>query len=71
MATSPSRQFDENGVLVQRAIATDVAGDPDEVEAKADQPYKAPEQKFNVTGKAVTSTSAENKAAKASKASKK
>ncbi len=71
MGTHPSKRFDENGVLVERAISTDVAGDPDEVEAKADRPYKAPEQKFNVTGKAVTSSSAENKAAKASKATKK
>lgn len=70
MATSPSKRF-EDGVLVERAIATDVAGDPDEAEAKADQPYKEPEQKFLVGAKAVSSATAENKAAKATKASKK
>lgn len=70
MATSPSKRY-EDGVLVERAIATDVAGDPDEVEAKADRPYKEPEQTFDVTGKAVSPAKAENKAAKATKATKK
>lgn len=64
MATSPSKRF-ENGVLVERAIATDVAGDPDEVEAKADRPYKEPEQTFDVSGKAVVPAKTENKSVKA------
>lgn len=70
MATSPSKRF-ENGILVERAIATDVAGDPDEVEAKATRPYKEPEQTFIVKEKAVSASTAENKAAKASKESNK
>lgn len=70
MATSPSKKF-EDGVLVERAIATDVAGDPDEAEAKADQPYKEPEQTFDVSGKAIAPAKTENKAAKATKATKK
>lgn len=70
MATSPSKKF-EDGVLVERAIATPAAGDPDEAEATADRPYKEPEQTFQVGAKAVSPAKTENKAAKATKATKK
>lgn len=41
MVTSPSKRY-EDGVLAERAIATDAPGDPEEIEAKATKPYKAP-----------------------------
>lgn len=41
MVTSPSKRF-EDGVLVERAISTPVAGESDEYEPHATKPYKTP-----------------------------
>ena len=83
---SPSKRFDENGVLVERAVETNrwrIAPDGTElvdkesVEAQQDRPYKEPEQPRNWTAtKAVASGDVENKtvkksATKTTKASKK
>lgn len=65
MGTHPSKKF-ENGVLVERAISTNAAGDPveDDEFVSGTKPYKAP-----VATKRVAA--AENKAVAATKASKK
>lgn len=73
MAESPSRKFDENGVLVERALGSDAAGEAEEAEAVTGrEPDEAPEnstfaERAKARGKAVQS--AENKAV--SKTSKK
>lgn len=41
MANSPSQVW-ENGVLVERAIATDASCDPNESEGTTSKPYKTP-----------------------------
>lgn len=79
MATSPSKRF-EDGVLVKRAIATDVVGDPDPGEDLTQRDYKEPDRstmadrlkaRESAEKKAVSSSDAENKGIKASKAAKK
>ena len=39
MGTHPSKKF-ENGVLTERAISTDVAGDPDEQDAHTEAGHR-------------------------------
>ena len=71
MVHSPSNKW-EDGVLAERAISTNLPGDPEENGdgAKATKPYKAPEPTEPRLGvKRVAS--AENKAVGAKKASKK
>lgn len=74
MAQRPSQTW-ENGVLVERATETNrwrvlpdgtEVGETEEAEAKATQDYKAP-----VATKQMTAAKAENKTAKATKATKK
>ncbi len=82
MANSPSKKYDDNGVLVERAIASDVAGDADEQEAVTGRPADvAPgnttlaeraKARQGSSKKAVSSDDAENKAvSRASTKSKK
>lgn len=67
MVHSPSHKW-EDGVLVERAIDSGTAADPNEAEAKATKPYKAPEPTQPRLG-AKRVEAAENKAVR--KASKK
>lgn len=76
MATHPSKQFDDDGVLVERALSTDVAGDPDEAEAKADRAYKetAPStfaDRAKARKKAMKSSDTEDKSVKSKASAKK
>lgn len=71
MGTHPSKKF-ENGVLTERAISTNDAGDPveDPEFVSGTKPYKAPEPTEPRLGvKRVAA--AENKAVSTKKASKK
>lgn len=72
MVGSPSHQW-KDGILAERAIASDVAGKPDEVEAVTGRPPDTPERNSSFgsrakarTGgaKAVEPDDAENKAVK-------
>jgi hypothetical protein len=71
MVHSPSKKW-EDGVLVERAIATDFDPDAeaDEVEPKATRPYKAPVPTMSAANRKRVE-SAENKAVAPAKASKK
>lgn len=60
MVNSPSHRWTD-GVLTERAISTDVAGDPEEAEATATRPYKEPVP-TKTGAKAVSGAQAENKA---------
>lgn len=75
MANRPSEKW-EDGKLVERAIETNrwrvlpdgtEVGEKESVESQETRPYKEPEQKFDVKGKAVRSSTTENKAVKATK----
>lgn len=71
MASSPSQKW-EDGRLVERAISTNVPGEPqgDEDDAQATKPYKAPvATKSAANRKAVTS--AENKGVSSRRTAKK
>ena len=50
-----SQRF-EDGVLVERAIATDVAGDPQEKEAVTDRPNDEPEENSTFASRAKRGT---------------
>jgi hypothetical protein len=75
MATHPANEYDDNGVLTRRAIASDVAGPAEEAQAVTGRPNDtAPENStFAERAQARTKqvTDAENKAVSAKKSSKK
>ncbi len=68
MANSPSQVW-ENGVLMERAIATDAPGDPNESEGTTSKPYKTPVPTTQSVEEREAGTkmvvAAENKAVKA------